>query len=61
MDRNTQEDIFWEIVNNFEDGINLCHEYKIDAGNNSELVKIWDDIEDYFTNLKTSYFFLKSI
>ena len=61
MDRNTKEDLFWEIVNNFEDGIKVCHKYKIDAGNNSALVKIWDRIEDYFMNHKTVYYFKKSL
>ncbi len=48
------------MVNNFEDGIKCCHGYKIDAGNNSALVKIWDSVEDYFMNHKTVYFLKKS-
>lgn len=46
--------------NEFEEGIKLCHQYKIDSGNNSSLVKIWDDIEDYFMNQKTIALMVKS-
>lgn len=47
------------MVNTLEEGIKLCHSYKIDAGNNAALVKIWDSIEDYFMNSKTTLFLLK--
>ena len=54
----TREDIFWEIVNNYEEGIKICHQYKIDAGNNASLAKIWDSIDDYF-NFKKIAFLMK--
>lgn len=54
----TKEDIFWEIVNNYEEGIKICHQYKIEAGNNASLAKIWDSIDDYF-NFKKIAFLMK--
>ena len=60
-DKNTKEELFWEIVNNFEEGIKICHGYKIDAGNNANLAEIWDSIDDFFTYNKTIYILQKNI
>lgn len=60
-DKNTKEELFWEIVNNFEEGIKICHGYKIDAGNNASLAEIWDSIDDFFTYNKTVYILQKNI
>lgn len=60
-DTNSKEDLFWEIVNNFEEGIKLCHTYKIDAGNNATLVNFLNKVENYFELKKTVMFLKKGI
>lgn len=60
-DRQSREDIFWEIQNDFEDGIQMCHQQKIDSVNNSSLAKIWDQVESYFMFHKTINLLMKSI
>lgn len=53
-DPQAKEDIFWEMANNYEEGIKICHGYKIEAGNNASLAQIWDSIDDYFNYQKIS-------
>ncbi len=61
QDVNSKEEIYWEIVNNLEEGIKLCHSYKLEAGNNASLIQIWDSIDDFFTYNKTVYLMQKNI
>jgi hypothetical protein len=42
------EDVFWETVNNYEEGVRICHKNRVDAGNNASLGKIWNNLDNFF-------------
>lgn len=44
----SNEDIFWETINNYEEGVRVCHKNRIEAGNNASLGKIWNNLDNYF-------------
>jgi hypothetical protein len=44
-DEASREELFWELVNIYEEGLRICHKRKAEAGNNASLANIWSTLE----------------
>ena len=55
------EELFWELVNTYEEGIKTCQKQKTESGNNPTLIKLWDKLNDFYTFKKSLVLFKRNI
>lgn len=48
LETETNDDLFWELINMYQETIQICSSSKSSAGINTGLVKIWTTFENYY-------------
>ena len=59
-DETTNEELFWELANIYEEGVRGCHKKRTEAGNNVSLSNIWSNVECLFDFQKNLMLFKRN-